>query len=112
MFLTRDAITATLAALSELCAPGSRLVMDYVDAAVVSGETRSEGARRVARSVAARGEPYRTGFAASDVEALFGEFGFECCDHASTPILLQRYAPEQMSHTVDSDWLAITTARR
>jgi methyltransferase (TIGR00027 family) len=112
LYLTRDALATTLADLAKLCAPGSQLIFDYIDADVVTGETRWRGARRAARSVARRGEPYRTGFTPTDVDALFTAHGFQCLEHARTPALLQRYAPAQVSGHVDNDWQAITTAQR
>ncbi|HEX5143912.1 MAG TPA: SAM-dependent methyltransferase [Mycobacterium sp.] len=112
MFLTPQAIAATFADLSALCAPGSQLAFDYIDANVVTGDSRSRGARRVARTVARRGEPYRTGFAAPEVEALVADYGFTCREHARTSALLRRYAPEQAHTATDNDWLAVATAQR
>jgi len=40
LYLTRDAVAATLGDLAGLCAPGSQLIFDYIDADVVTGETR------------------------------------------------------------------------
>ena len=112
LYLTCDALATTLADLAELCAPGSQLIFDYIDADVVTGETQWKGARRAARAVALRGEPYRTGFTSTDVDALFAAHGFECREHARTPTLLQRYSPAQVSRPVGNDWQAITTAQR
>lgn len=112
MFLTAEAIAATLADLSVLCAPGSRLVLDYVDADVVTGESRWPGARRVARTVARRGEPYRSGFVPADIETLLADYGFTGCEHARTPALTRRYAPSRSSTASSDDWLAITSAFR
>lgn len=44
-YLTRDALDATLADLASLCAPGSRLVFDYLDTNVVAGDSTSLRAR-------------------------------------------------------------------
>lgn len=112
VYLTHDALATTLADLTKLCAPGSQVIFDYIDADVVTGETRWRGARRVARSVAMRGEPYRTGFTPTDVDALFSTNGFQCLEHVRTPALLQRYAPAQVGRQVGNDWQVITTARR
>jgi methyltransferase (TIGR00027 family) len=112
MFLTRDAIAATFADLAALCAPRSQLIFDYVDADVVTGESHWPGARRVARTVARRGEPYRTGFESANIEAFMAKYGFTCEDHARTPALLQRYAPTVGNSSAVNDWLAICTARR
>jgi methyltransferase (TIGR00027 family) len=112
VYLTRRAIETTLADLAALCAPGSRLVVDYIDADVVTGNTRWKSARRAARGVALRGEPYRTCFTSTDVDALFATYGFRCREHVRTPALLHRYAPAHIRRQVSNDWQAITTAQR
>lgn len=112
MFLTRAAIAATLTDLASLCAPGSQLVCDYIDPDVVTGDSRHHGARRVASSVARRGEPYQTGMSSEEVENLFGEHGFDCYEHLRAPEMLRRYAPTAIGRQVGGDWLALTTARR
>ncbi|EUA03183.1 methyltransferase, TIGR00027 family protein [Mycobacterium kansasii 824] len=55
MYLTARAIDATLADLATVCAPGSRLLVDYIDAGVATATTRWASARRVTRVVARRG---------------------------------------------------------
>lgn len=112
MYLTRHAIEATLDDLAALCAPGSRLVADYLDAAVVTGDTPWLSARRVARVVARRGEPYRSGFTAPEFEALLGRHGFTSRDHAGVADLLQRYDPSHASGLAGDDWLGIVCAER
>lgn len=112
LYLTRDALATTLADLAVLCAPGSRLIVDYIDADVVTGEIRCKGARRAARAVALRGEPYRTGFTWTDADALLVAHGFECREQARTPALLQRYAPAHVRRPVGNDWQTIMTAQR
>jgi methyltransferase (TIGR00027 family) len=111
-YLTRHAIDTTLADLAALCAPSSRLVLDYIDADVPTGHTRWKSARRQARTVALGGEPYRTGFAATDLNALLAAHGFECREHTRIPALLQRYDPAHVSRLAGDDWLAIATAQR
>lgn len=112
MYLTSHAIDATLEDLAALCAPGSQLVADYLDAAVVTGDTPWTSARRIARVVARRGEPYRSGFTAPDFEALLARHGFIGRDHASVPDLLGRYDPTQASGLAGDDWLGVVCAER
>lgn len=112
MFLTRDAITATLADLATVCAPGSPLVLDYIDAAVVSGHTTSPSAQRVAKTVASSGEPYRTGFTTNDINAVLAHHGFTPHDHAATTTLQQRFSPTRVALPPGHDWLTILTAHR
>lgn len=112
MYLTGQAIDATMADLAELCAPGSRLVVDYIDANVVTAHPRWKSAARVARMVARRGEPYRSGFTATELDALFAAHGFQGADHATVSALLQRYDPAGTRGLCDDDWLGIATAQR
>ena len=112
MYLTRDTIVATLSDLARLCAPGSQLILDYIDADVVDGQSRWKDARRAARAVKRRGEQFRTGFSSMDLDALLVDHGFECGGHTRIPSLLERYAPAHVSGPVGNDWLAITTATR
>lgn len=71
MYLTREAIDATLALLGEILAPGSRLVVTYYDEASVSRAVWASG--QLLRVV---GEPLRTRFSSSEIEAVMREHGF------------------------------------
>lgn len=112
MYLTGDAVEATLGDLAAMCAPGSRVVADYVDTAVVAGDSRWTSARRVAQVVARRGEPYRSGFTASEVATLLADHGFTRRDHAGVTELLDRYDPTHASGLAGDDWLGIVCAER
>lgn len=111
-YLTRHAIDTTLGDLAVLCAPGSRLVLDYIDANVMAARPRWESARRVARLVARRGEPYRSGFTAAELDALLAAHGFKGADHATVSSLLRRYDPQGKRRLAADDWLGIATAQR
>jgi hypothetical protein len=45
-----------------------------------------KGARRAARAVALRGEPYGSGFTSSDIDVVLAAQGFNCHEHARTPV--------------------------
>ena len=111
-YLTRGAIDATLADLAELCAPGSRLVVDYIQAGVVAAHTRWKSAGRVARVVARRGEPYRSDFTRAGFDATLNAHGFAPREHLSVSALLQRYDPAAESRLAADDWLSVATAQR
>lgn len=111
-YLTAGAIDHVLTDLETLCAPGSRLVVDYIDAGVVDATTPWKSARRVARAVARRGEPYRSGFTEAGLEALLASHGFSRRGHETVSSLLQRYDPAHLSRLAGDDWLAITTAEK
>lgn len=111
-YLTRGAMAATLSDLADVCAPGSRLVVDYIRAGVVDGSTPWRSARRMTRLVARRGEPYRSDFTESGLNALVGEHGFTAGEHLTVCGLLDRYDPTRNSQLAADDWLAIASARR
>ncbi|MGA8545549.1 MAG: SAM-dependent methyltransferase [Mycobacterium sp.] len=111
-YLTGHAIDQTLADLATLCAPGSHLVLDYIEADVATATSRWKSARRVARLVARRGEPYRSGFTAAGLDSLLAAHGFTSREHASVSTLLRRYDPACRRGLADHDWLAIACAQR
>lgn len=111
-YLTRDAIDGTLADLDEICAPGSRLIVDYICAGVVAARTGWKSADRVARMVARRGEPYRSDFTEADLAAVLTDHHFEPGEHLTVSGLLDRYDPAGLSRLASDSWLAIATAHR
>lgn len=111
-YLTRSGINETFADLAELCAPGSRLIVDYILAGVVDERTRWSSAGRVARMVARRGEPYRSDFTAEALDTLLVAHGFEPREHLAVSALLRRYDPAKESHLAADDWLAVASAQR
>jgi methyltransferase (TIGR00027 family) len=72
MYLTLQAIRATLGELSTLASPGSSLLFTYYDGSGASGPPST-----VTPLLAALlGEPFRTSFSPSEAAALLAEFGF------------------------------------
>jgi methyltransferase (TIGR00027 family) len=94
-YLSLEAFHTTMTDIATCAAPGSRLVVDYVEAGVVDGTTTSRGGRRMARMVARRGEPLRTGFTPDTLRAALAEHGAAVDDDADLPQLAARYpAPD------------------
>jgi methyltransferase (TIGR00027 family) len=94
-YLSLEAFHRTMADVAACAAPGSRLVVDYVEAGVLDGTTTSRGGRRMARMVARRGEPLRTGFTPDTLRAALAEHGAVVDDDADLPELAARYpAPD------------------
>lgn len=112
IYLTRPAITTTLKALATVCPAGSQLVIDYVDADALNGNTTSVGARRAAWLAARRGEPFRTGFTPADIDMLLATNGFESEEHVSLSALLDRYDQIDRRRPVGGDWQTIVAAKR
>jgi methyltransferase (TIGR00027 family) len=109
MYLTREAFDRALAEVGALSAPGSLLVFDYMDRSVVDGTTEHVGARRLARSVARRGEPYTMGLDPARVEVVLREHGYVVRDHARTRALSERYGGAWCR---TDEYLGVVTAER
>ena len=89
-YLTAEATEATLGELSDLMAPGSRLVLNYgCDVTLTADQARylQELQSRVSQS----GEPLRSGWKPEVFEETLGKFGFRVMDHATEEDLFQRY---------------------
>jgi hypothetical protein len=92
-------------------APGSRIVMDYIDDSVIVGTTDCPGAINSVRLVEKRGEPYRFGRAPEGMADLLTESGFSMIDHARLDELSERYAGGDAWCRTD-DWIRVLTAER
>lgn len=76
MYLTGDAIRATLRSLREAAAAGSQLVFDYLDRAVLAPENQSPTFSRLIEIVKRAGEPMIFGYDPSVLGAELAELGF------------------------------------
>jgi methyltransferase (TIGR00027 family) len=112
MYLTRDAFDRALAELADLCSVHSTLVLDYLDRAVIDGSSPYVGARRLAKAVARRGEPYRLGFTPLDLKAAVYGRGFEVAEHLRTAELAERYGGPDGVWCSTDDYLGLITATR
>lgn len=112
VYLTRAAIEQTLADLAEICVPGSILVTDYGDPETVAGRHRLAGARRTARLVRRRGEPWLTAMSIAEVTHALDGAGFVVRDQARVADLAKRYAPDGQPWCSIDDWLGVLTAER
>ncbi|MFX0576910.1 class I SAM-dependent methyltransferase [Nocardia nepalensis] len=111
-YLTPAAFERTVADLAGLSAAGSRLVLDYGDPEIVTGDHVLAGARRTSRSGRQGGEPYRSGFTPKGLTTLLAKYDFTECDHVRVPDLARRYAPGgQFPYSTD-DWIGIVTVQR
>jgi methyltransferase (TIGR00027 family) len=91
MYLTRDAVRATLDALAQLCGPGSTVVMDFWQHAGgygAYGQLRRLGER----SVRLIGEPLEFLIDRTKVPALFAAHDFGVADLADAADMTRRYA--------------------
>ena len=90
MYLTRDAITATLRNVAAL-APGSTLVMSFMlPIELVDPEARP-GVERAVEGARASGTPFISFFTPTEMLALARDAGFKDEQHVSAAMLAQRY---------------------
>jgi methyltransferase (TIGR00027 family) len=80
MYLTRDAIGRTLAAISSF-APGTELITDYMLPASLRDTAASSYADLVAAAAAERGEPWLTFLSPGEVSELLAAHGMEPAEH-------------------------------
>ena len=109
-YLPEASLRATLDQIREICAPGSVLVVDYLDEDVVNGTTPHAGARRLAKYVAAIGEPYVFGMTPASARELLSAHGFDVVDHARVTDLIERYADNDPWFRSD-DYMGVLTAK-
>ncbi|HEY3571115.1 MAG TPA: class I SAM-dependent methyltransferase [Thermoanaerobaculia bacterium] len=90
MYLTRDAIMATLRQVAAL-APGSTLVMSFMlPIELLDPEVRS-GVERAAEGARASGTPFISFFTPAEMLELARDAGFREAQHVSAAMLAQRY---------------------
>ncbi|WP_228010337.1 class I SAM-dependent methyltransferase [Nonomuraea phyllanthi] len=80
MYLTPEAIAATLAAVGRL-APGSELIMEYGLPPDLRDERGRASGELILPAAAERGEPWLSLFAPDDLSALLKQHGLEAAEH-------------------------------
>jgi methyltransferase (TIGR00027 family) len=90
MYLTRDAIAATLRQVAAL-APGSALAMSFLLPIELADPEVRPGMKRAAEGAQAHGTPFISFFTPTEMLALAREAGFRDVQHVSADALAQRY---------------------
>jgi methyltransferase (TIGR00027 family) len=90
MYLTKDAIAATLRQVAAL-APGSTLAMTFILPAEFAEPAEREQQLAVERAARASGTPFRSLFSPSEILSLAREAGFHQVQHVSSAELAERY---------------------
>jgi methyltransferase (TIGR00027 family) len=111
-YLSDAAVNDTLTRIAALSSPGSRLIWDYMDRAVIDGHTPYAGARRAAAAVAKRGEPYIFGLEPAPLAALCQGAGFAIEDHARIPDLARTLGPPGGVWCSVDDYMGVVRLRR
>jgi methyltransferase (TIGR00027 family) len=90
MYLTRDAVAATLRQIAAL-APGSTLVLSFLVPLEMADPSVRPGLQRAVDGARASGTPFISFFAPAEMLALARESGFTKAEHVSAETLTQRY---------------------
>ncbi|MCY1020063.1 class I SAM-dependent methyltransferase [Pyxidicoccus sp. MSG2] len=90
MYLTKDAIAATLRQIAAL-APGSSLVMSFMLPLELADPDVRPGIEAAARGARANGTPFISFFTPEEMLALAREAGFRDVKHVSAAALAERY---------------------
>ena len=90
MYLTRDAIAATLRQVAAL-APGSTLAMSFLLPIELADPEVRPGLEAAARGARASGTPFISFFTPTEMLALAREAGFRDARHVSAAALAERY---------------------
>jgi methyltransferase (TIGR00027 family) len=98
MYLPREANLACLRSIAACTAPGSELVFTYVDEAVFgSGYAATPAFTRLRERVAARGEPFVSGFDPATLKALLSGCGLELLEDLNGDEMVARFDPEGLN---------------
>jgi methyltransferase (TIGR00027 family) len=111
-YLTRDALAGALADVAAVSATGSTLLLDYIDPEIPDGTTSHPGARRLARSVERRGEPYRSGFTDEGMRDLLRDAGFGVREQLRMPDLGRRFGGPDGAWCRTDDLFGVVRAER
>ena len=90
MYLTRDAIAATLRQVAAL-APGSTLVMSFMLPIELAEPELRPGIERAAAGARANGTPFISFFTPNEMLTFAKDSGFKAVQHVSAAALAQRY---------------------
>jgi O-methyltransferase involved in polyketide biosynthesis len=94
-YLTREANLATLRRIAALSAPGSQLILTYVDQSELDGDRASRDHRRLQMAFAAAREPWVSGFDPSLLmEDLAGD-GFTLLEDLDGLEIKERYCSDR-----------------
>jgi methyltransferase (TIGR00027 family) len=111
-YLSAAAVRKTLTELAQVLASGSELIVDYMDASVIDGTTTYGGARKAAKAVAARGEPYIFGVRRDGgLEDLVAGTGWAVQDNLGVADMVARFAPPSGVWCSTDDFMGVAALR-
>ncbi|OEU87001.1 hypothetical protein DB35_25880 [Streptomyces abyssalis] len=112
-YLTEASVRATLQKLDTACAPGSRIVFDYILPSVVEGTIGHSGALRGTKFAAKRGEPFAFGVEGSRLDHILPENGgLRMAQNHTVPQLLEMYGDPKDFWLAVSDFIGVVELER
>jgi methyltransferase (TIGR00027 family) len=93
-YLTHQAVDATLEVVRDLSAPGSAIVLTYIDSRALGEQSPFPESRRWTKAVERAGEPWRFGLLPTNAEAFFADRGFRLRRDISTSTSDTGQSPE------------------
>jgi methyltransferase (TIGR00027 family) len=115
MYLQAESVDAAFGTISEFSGAGSRVVFDYVVAAVLRNEGRRLGQSRIARTVSKAGEQWQFGLDVETIEPFLDKYGFALVDHRDSQALEKTYfsdAEGKILKRVNATHCLVTAERR
>lgn len=96
-YLTDEAVDATLRWCAD-AAPGSQLVMTYIDRRFLTHPDEYHGARRLRSTLRRAGEPMTFGISPADLPGYLAERGFELVSDIGAAEFRERYVGAVRGH--------------
>jgi methyltransferase (TIGR00027 family) len=81
MYLEPESVHKTFQTIGQYAGAGSRVVFDYLQAAVLRQETARYAQSAIAQAVRKAGEQWRFSFEPAEIEQFVNTYGFELSDH-------------------------------
>ena len=110
-YLTEAAVDRTVRKLAALTPAGSRLIVTYVDRAVLDGTADDAGVARWRAAVGAGGEPWTFGFDPADLERFLADRGMTLVVDLSAADAARRYLVPLQRHEPAAPFYRIAMAR-
>lgn len=91
MYLQPESVNATFQVIQEYAGAGSRVVFDYIHAAVLRGDGRYYGEEGIVKTVTGAGERWHFGIEDGQAEAFLDRYGLRLLDHKDAADLERAY---------------------
>ena len=90
-YLTDAAVDSTMRSIRDNAPPGSFLAFSYIYRSVVDGTREYYGTKKILKTVAGTGEPYRFGIPEGEIETFLSDRGYRLVRHLTAEDLEGKY---------------------